>query len=120
MIDKIINWIRTNVMLFVILAIAAVFIFFPRMFRGLLGGPRRRRRHRIVKQTVHRRRTTRSNRKPLPRSVGMHKVSGRGYPKAGGGYIPFKRNKDGSIKKAQFVAGTLAAKRRMASLRKQR
>lgn len=47
-------------------------------------------------------------------------TSGRGYPAAGGGYIPFKRNKDGSIKKAAFVGGTLAAKRRMAQLRKQR
>jgi hypothetical protein len=124
MIDKIINWIKNNVMLFIIIAVAAVFLFFPRMFRGILGTSHKRRHHKnyILKRhySAPGKRRVRTNRKPIPRSVGLHKISGRGYPKAGGGYIPFKHNKDGSIKKAQFVAGTLAAKRRMASLRKQR
>ena len=62
--------------------------------------------------------------KPLPRSVGTKKAgpgtSAKGYAAAGGGFIPLKYNKDGSVKKASQVAGTLAAKQKMAKLRKLR
>ena len=106
-----------------VLSILAVVLIFGGLFGKPLRrmfAPARRKRRRSVKPVARRRTRTRINRRPLPRSVGTRRAKGRGYPKAGGGYIPYKKNKDGSIKKAAFVAGTLAAKRRMASLRKRR
>jgi len=119
---KIKAWIETNKLLAVVILLGVVFMFFGRQVKKLLFG-KRRIRHRpgyYKLRTVTRRRIRRTNRKPLPRSVSMHKASGRGYPKAGGGYIPFKRNKDGSVKKAWQVAGTVAAKSRMSKLRRAR
>jgi hypothetical protein len=115
----ILTWIKNNILLAVGIAIVIVILFFgtglKRMFR-----PHRVHHRRRISVTP-RRKTYRSlvwkMRKSFPRSVGMHKASGRGYPKAGGGYIPFKRNKNGTIKKAAFVSGTVAAKRRMSHLR---
>lgn len=119
--ERIFNFIKTNILLTALLAVVAVSVLFPRQFKKILGlsKPRRRRRPRRV-ATVTRRRTTTRSRKPLPRSVGMSKarVSGKGYAAAGGGYIPLKYNKDGSTKKAWQVGGTLAAKQRMSRLRK--
>jgi hypothetical protein len=108
MMTAIIEFIK-KYMLWLILAVAV--LFFGKLFRRR--APRRRRR--VVSKPAARRTSTR---RTMPRSVGTSR--GKGYPAAGGGTIPFKYNKDGTIKKAQFVAGTLAAKRRMATLRKNR
>lgn len=118
---KAIAWIKANLLLSIGLLLVIVFLLFGRQVKRLLFGTRRV-KHRKPKAIVRRIRSRRARtmRKPLPRSVGMHKVSGRGYPKAGGGYVPFKKNKDGSIKKAWQVAGTVAAKSRMSKLRRAR
>jgi hypothetical protein len=120
LIDKIVTWIKGNILLAIIALIAAMFIFFPRSFRKIFGGTTRRRRRKYSKPaaTVRRRRVRRTAGKPLPRSVGTSRA--RGYPAAGGGTIPFKYNKDGTVKKAWQVGGTLAAKNRMRRLRKAR
>lgn len=115
---KIFDWIKANILLAIGGLILILFLFVP-SFRHIIL-PRRRVHHRrhIIRTVRHR--IGRRSRAPLPRSVGMHKISGRGYPKYGGGHIPFKHNKDGSIKKAKFVAGTVAAHNYMRSLRRNR
>jgi hypothetical protein len=127
--NTIIEYLKANKLAAIGAILALVLIVSRKARRMIFGSPvRRRRRTRPVKvktvvrgnrSRVVRRNTTRSGR-PLPRSAGRSRGSSKGYPAAGGGTIPFKYNKDGSIKKAQFVAGTLAAKRRMAALRKNR
>jgi len=126
--DKIFGFIKTNYIISALVVIVFVFLFFPRLFKGLAG--RKRIKHRpgwkfaksnpraITKPRKRRTGGTRSG-KPIPRSVGT-RSSKKGYPKAGGGYIPFKKNKDGSIKKAWQVGGTVAAKSRMSKLRRAR
>lgn len=118
--EKIIEIIKKYWMLSILAAILLLSMLFGKQARRLFSPPRRRRRRPVIKKTIRRRRSSRTNRRPLPRSVGMSRASGKGYPKVGGGYIPFKRNKDGTIKKAAFVKGTVAAKRRMSQLRKKR
>lgn len=90
-------------------------VLMPKTLKKLFATPRRRRR--VIKNAT---RTRTRRRKSLPRSVGTRKASGKGYPAAGGGYIPYKYNKDGTIKKAWQVGGTVAAKSRMRNLRKKR
>lgn len=117
--EKIITWIKANIMLAVIALVAVVFLFGKQLKKLLFGTTRRRRRRRPLYKTasVTRRRTRRTApRKALPRSVGTRR--GNGYPAAGGGTIPYKYNKDGTIKKAWQVGGTLAAKQRMSRLRR--
>lgn len=119
----IVTWIKNNIMLAALIAIGVVFLLLSRTGKRLFSGRRRVVHHRIKSLSAPRtriRRFSRKMRKPIPRSVGMQKAAGKGYPKVGGGYIPFKHNKDGSIKKAAFVSGTVAAKRRMAQLRRAR
>jgi hypothetical protein len=103
---KIFDWIKANMMLAIGIAVVLVVFIFGKTLKKLLF-----KTHRVK----HRRRTMR---KHIPRSVGMHR--GNGYPKVGGGTIPFVKNKDGSTKKAWQVAGTVAAKSRMSRLRKSR
>lgn len=118
--EKIITWVKANILLAVGLLLAVVILFFGKPLKRILFGTRRikhRRKYLVQKGRTVTRSRRRTIGRPLPRSVG---TGTKGYPAAGGGYIPFVRNKDGSIKKAQFVGGTLAAKRRMAQLRKNR
>lgn len=102
-----------------------VFMFFGKQVSRLFGGRARPIKHGAKwykdKGRPLPQRLTKSGRS-IPRSAGKGSGSGsrKGYPKVGGGYIPYKRNKDGSIKKAAFVAGTVAAKRRMSQIRKLR
>lgn len=116
MIDKIKEAIKKNpaILYYMIgaLVLFVVFLFGKKLKRLFFARPRRRRVHRTVMKI---RSISRGNRarKQLPRSVGT-----KGYPAAGGGYIPFKYNKDGTVKKAWQVGGTLAAKSRMSRLRK--
>jgi len=121
-IDKIIAFIKANFIISIIAGIMLILIFFGKQVSKIFAPPRRRRRRKAV--TVTRTRTRRrTNRRPLPRSAGRKRPatkSGKGYPAAGGGYIPFKYNKDGTSKKAWQVGGTLAAKQRMARLRRAR
>jgi hypothetical protein len=121
--ENIMTWIRANKTLAIIGGLIAAVIFFKPLRKMVFGSPTRRRRRPVKVKTVIRGNRVRSVKrggtksgKPIPRSAG--RSNGRGYPKAGGGYIPFKRNKDGSIKKAWQVAGTVAAKQRMARLRR--
>ena len=120
---KVLTWIKANMIISIVIALVVVVFFFGKTLKKLFFGTHHKRpRHYALKQVSDTRTLSRRNsRKPLPRSVSMHKAgSGQGYPKYGGGYIPFKRNKDGSIKKAKFVGGTVAAHNYMHSLRKNR
>lgn len=114
--SKIVNWIKSNMLLSIIVGLVVIIVLFGRKLKSLFFRSQHKRRRKNLK--VKRGSGTRM-RKPIPRSVGI-RASGKGYPAAGGGYIPFKRNKDGTIKKAWQVAGTLAAKSRMNRLRKAR
>jgi hypothetical protein len=126
MIETIIGIFKKNWILTIILIVGLLFILFPRQIRRIFGTPRKRRRRRTVPAKRIRSRT-RSG-KPLPRSVGyggtkakirLHgRTTTKGYPAVGGGYIPFKYNKDGSVKKAWQVGGTIAAKNKMSKLRR--
>jgi hypothetical protein len=116
--DKVMAWIKANALLSIVILLGIVFVFFGRQAKRLLFGTRRI-RHRRPVALKSRTRSRRTMRKALPRSVGV-RASGKGYPAAGGGYIPFKYNKDGTVKKAWQVGGTLAAKSRMSRLRKAR
>jgi hypothetical protein len=120
-IKKITDWIKSNLILAILLGAGILLVFFSKQIMRLFVSPRRRRRKVAPKQITRRspRRITRVNRirKPLPRSVGTNR---KGYPAAGGGTIPFKYNKDGTVKKAWQVGGTVAAKSRMKRLRKNR
>ena len=112
--DKIMTWIKSNVLMAALIGLVVIVVFFgSKVKRLLFGSSRRRRRRNPVTRSVTRTRSRRS----LPRSVGT-RANGKGYPAAGGGYIPFKYNKDGTIKKAWQVGGTVAAKSRMSRLRK--
>ena len=126
--NGILSFIKTNYIISALVGIVFIFLFFPRLFKGLTG--KRRVKHRpgwkfaksnprAVKKPRRRRAGGTRSGKPMPRSVGT-RSSKKGYPKVGGGYIPFKKNKDGSIKKAWQVGGTVAAKSRMSKLRRAR
>lgn len=126
--DKIIDWIKSNILLAIAGALAVFLFLMPGIFKT---------RRKAVKhgpswylnqgKPLPQRLRTKSGR-PLPRSVGVRRAnrarsstnSSKGYAAAGGGTIPFKYNKDGSVKKAWQVSGTLAAKQRMQRLRRQR
>ena len=103
------NWIITALVGFFLF----VTVFRKQAARLFRTAPRRRRR-RTATRPVRRSPVRRS---PVRRSPA---TSRRGYPAAGGGTIPFKYNKDGTVKKAWQVGGTLAAKQRMSRLRKAR
>ena len=122
--DKIFTWIKSNMLLAGAGALALVLFMMPGIFKA----PRKRVRHSRAyyakrSSPVRRIQRTKSG-KPLPRSVGTRRAgagtSAKGYAAAGGGTIPFKYNKDGSVKKAWQVGGTVAAKQRMARLRRNR
>ena len=110
--NTIIDFIKRNLIVVGITLLFIVLAFFPKLFKAR----RVVRRRRVVKPVTRSRARSRS----LPRSVGSQKLTGKGYPAAGGGYVPFKYNKDGSVKKAWQVGGTLAAKNRMKRLRANR
>lgn len=109
--NKIITWVKANILLSVLLVMVALFFLGGRKLKRMVFGVRRRRKRRISNTGG-----TRSGR-TLPRSVNT-RGRGKGYPAVGGGTIPFKYNKDGTVKKAWQVAGTVAAKNRMSRLRK--
>ncbi|MEA2065633.1 MAG: hypothetical protein U9O65_00800 [Thermotogota bacterium] len=96
------------------LSIFGAALLFLILFKDKLKPKRKYRKRKPVKRKGSTRvtgvtRTTRSTRSTS---------SGRGYAAVGGGTIPYRYNKDGTIKKAQFVAGTVAARNRMSKLRK--
>jgi hypothetical protein len=101
--DKVLTWVKANIWLAVGLLLVIVVMFFPKLLSGLLG--RRRIRHRpgyYASRTI-----TRTRRRSLPRSVGLHKAR-KQYTKGG------------KAKKAWQIKGSLAAKRHMAQIRKMR
>jgi hypothetical protein len=116
--EKLITWVKANLLLVIAGLVVVAVLFIKPVKRFVFGAPRRKVVRRVsvsTRSAIVRRPATKSNNKPLPRSVNT-----KGYPKYGGGFIPFVRNKDGSIKKAKFVSGTLAAHNYMKNLRKSR
>jgi len=120
-ITKITAWIKTHTLIAALIGVMGLLLFTNRKIKRLIfGAPRRRRRRSVIKTRTRKTSYRRArSKRPLPRSVGT-RTSGKGYAAAGGGSIPFKYNKDGTIKKAWQVSGTLAAKQRMARLRRNR
>jgi hypothetical protein len=125
--SSIFTWIKEHILISIGIGLLLVVLLFSRQLKKMFLGTHRV-KHRPGYSLTHSRsgklltgsdrpRSKRSH-GPLPRSVGTHK--GNGYPAAAGGTIPFKYNKDGTIKKAWQVAGTVAAKQRMHRLRKAR
>lgn len=98
--NKVLAWVKANILLAVVILIGVVVLFFPKLLKGLFG--KTRVKHRPGWGQTH----TRSG-KPLPRSVGTRK--------------PRKQyTKGGKAKKAWQIKGSLAAKRHMAQIRKMR
>jgi hypothetical protein len=94
--DKILTWIKSNMILAAVLIIAAVAIFFPKVTRGIFGGSR----------TLHRRRV----RKAITGSYTRRRRS-----------RPMRSTKRRSgAKKPWQIKGSLAAKRHMAQIRRRR
>jgi hypothetical protein len=92
--DTITNWIKNNMLISVGIGIVAIFVFFPKLLKGLFGTSRKRVLHHRVVRSVIRRRS-------LPGSVGIH-----------------RRMK--GAKKPWQIKGSLAARRHMAQIRKRR
>lgn len=130
--DKVMTWIKANILLALGIALAAIFIFFPKILRGSTRRVKHGPSWYLQRGKPLPQRLIGKSGKPIPRSVGIRRAntqrasggssggSAKGYAAVGGGTIPFKYNKDGSVKKAWQVAGTLAAKQRMSRLRKNR
>jgi hypothetical protein len=109
--DKIMAWIKANKVITAVIALVAL-VAIPKTRKLIFGAPKRRRRRPVKIKSVSRGGKT----KTVTRNIAM--PSGKGYAAAGGGIIPFKYNKDGSVKKAWQVGGTVAARQRMARLRR--
>jgi hypothetical protein len=118
--STVITWIKNNILISVGIGLVIVILFFGTGLKKIFRPRRVYHRRSSVSRIGVARSRNKTMRRSLPRSVGTLKASGRGYPKVGGGYIPFKRNKNGTVKKAQFVGGTVAARNRMARLRRSR
>jgi len=100
MLTNIFTWIKGNILITVLILVAGIFIFKPTLLRGLTGSARRRTHRRNVRRaitgTIRRRRTTSATRS-RSRSTSR------------------RRNK-----KPWQVKGSLAARRRMAQIRRRR
>ena len=122
MLENLIAIVKKNWIISVIVVIALTAIIFPRQVKRMFNPTRRKRRRRVLISGRTRPRAGARRGRFIPRSVGTRKVrtSGKGYPAAAGGYIPFKYNKDGSVKKAWQVGGTVAARNRMRGLRRKK
>lgn len=109
-INKIIAWIKGNLLLAVGIALGAVILFFPKLLKSLFSSPRRRRRgprkYYVKRRRVSMRKYYNAPRRRLPRSVSTSKK--RLYSKGG------KKKKPWQIK------GSIAARRHMAQLRRMR
>jgi hypothetical protein len=101
------TWIKSNVLLAIGILLIAVFLFFPKVLRGLFGGTRRRRRTSYRLTRMAGRRTYR-RRRPLPRSVGIRRRPRKQYTKGG------------KAKKPWQIKGSMAARRHMARIRRMR
>jgi hypothetical protein len=111
---KITAWIKANLLITVLIGVAAIALIFPKVLKGLFGSARRRVHHRGT-STRPAYRTYVRKRKPLPRSVGMSRIRTIGRlrrPKTG-------RYRKGT-KKPWQIKGSLAARRHMALIRKRR
>jgi hypothetical protein len=122
MFEKVKAWVMGNKLMAVAIGIVVFLVAMPKMRRKLFSTGRVRRRRAKVKTVIRGNRSRTIIRRPARQAVKSSGGTGnkKGYAAPGGGTIPFKYNKNGTIKQAQFVAGTLAAKRRMAALRKNR
>lgn len=97
--DKIVEWVKGHLLIAIGIAAAAVFLFFPKLLK--LGSTRRRRRR--ISYRVPSRRRSYSRRSPL-RVASRRRSYSRG----------------GVKKKPWQIKGSLAARRRMALIRRKR
>lgn len=93
-INKVIAWIKNNILISVLILLAVMFMFFRKQLNGLLG----------IKRRVKHRRAT------LPRSVGTARRRRK----------TTVLNKSGKPKKAWQIKGSEAARRHMARIRAMR
>jgi hypothetical protein len=103
------TWIKNNLMISIIVGLVAIFLFFPRMFKGIIGSSPRRRRRRIIRSSHSRRvhhAITGTHRRRVRRSSPVR-------------HRTVRRKMKGS-KKPWQVKGSLAARRHMALIRKRR
>lgn len=101
--NKILTWVKSNLILTIGILIAVILVFFPKMLRGLTG--RRRIRHRpsyYSRRPAARRRSRRSL-GPVHRSRQRKQYT-----------------KGGKAKKPWQIKGSIAARRHMAQIRRMR
>jgi len=103
-ISKSLAFIKANIIIALIIGFAIIYLLFPRQIKKLFSGRRRVRHRRPIAMPARRRRTMR---RPLPRSVGMHKARPQ-------------YNKSGKQKKPWQIKGSEAARRHMAKIRRMR
>jgi hypothetical protein len=101
------TWIKNNLMISILVGVAAIALLFPKVLKGLFG-PERRKVHHRASATRMAYTTYARRRRALPRSVGMHKVRRH-----------ITRRSKGS-KKPWQIKGSLAARRHMALIRKRK
>ena len=101
---NLITWIKNNVLISVIVGLIAVFLFFPKLLKGITGSAPRRKRRAI--RSVHS-----SN---VRRAIGARRRTIRLPRRAS-----VKRKMKGA-KKPWQIKGSLAARRHMALIRKRR
>jgi hypothetical protein len=100
------NWIKSNLVISIIVGLVAIFLFFPKMFKGILGTTRRVRHRR--KPIVHRR--------PIRhRSNVRLAITGSRRRRR-----PATHRRMKGAKKPWQVKGSRAAKLRMARIRRMR
>jgi hypothetical protein len=104
--DTITTWLKNNPLIAGLIAIGAILLFFPKIFKSIFGGSTRV-RHRRVKRVV---RSVNSHRRRVHHAItGSHK---RRSPRI--------RRRSKGAKKPWQVKGSLAARRHMALIRKRR
>jgi hypothetical protein len=95
-------WLKENKLIAAGIALAAIFLFFPKVLKSIFGGATRRRRRPVRHVSTHRSRVHRA-------------ITGRSRPVR---RTTMRRSK--GAKKPWQIKGSLAAKRRMALIRKRR
>lgn len=110
--DKTFAYIKANLLISIAIGLVVVFLLFGRQVKRLLFGTRRVRHRRPYMAAVSRRSARARRRRTLPRSVGMLPRTRRTNKAA--------YNKNGSRKKPWQIAGSPAARRHMAEIRKRR
>jgi hypothetical protein len=100
------TWIKNNLIISIVVGIVAILLFFPKIFKGLLGSTPRRRKRRPLR-SAHSENIRRAIRAPRRRRSFTPRRS------------TVRRKMKGS-KKPWQIKGSLAARRHMALIRKRR